>query len=315
MLFLSSLGGSKSSLESGSPAFLALIGPTAVGKTELSLSIAERLNGEIVSADSRQVYRELSIGTAKPSPNELLRVPHHFIDELSITESFSAGEFARRANDRINRIVQRGRVPIIVGGSTLYLQALIHGLSEVPPSDATIRQRMEERLNREGNESLFTELQSVDPTSATKLDPTKTQRVIRALEVYMASGRPLSAYHRVLCIPPYRYDVRVLVRDRAILYERINKRVDLMLEMGLVDEVRGLHAMGHENSPLLLRTIGYREVIDYLEGSISKEEMVRLIKRNTRRYAKRQLTWFRRYDPEKWVYLDQPDTPPALLKL
>jgi len=274
---------------------LMLAGPTAVGKTSRSLAIAERLNAEIISADSRQVYRPLTIGTAKPEPHELARVPHHFINELDLGAPFSAGLFAREAYARIRQIRARGRVPMVVGGSPLYLHALQHGLASVPPVAPTIRESLEARLEAEGADVLFHELTQFDPAFAKTLDPTKTQRLIRGLEVYYGTGRPLSAFHAEQQAPPFSFTVVVLNRERKVLYERIERRVDQMLEIGLLDEVRTLLDDGTDPHDNALQTIGYQEPIAYFRGDIDYREMVRLIKRNTRRYAKRQVTWFRRF--------------------
>ena len=283
------------------PPFPVLTGPTAAGKTDLSLRLAQALDAEIVSADSRQVYRELTIGTAKPEADVLAQVRHHFIDELDLGEPFSAGQFAQEAEARIREILERGRLPLVVGGSALYLQALIYGLADVPPVPPAMRTSVEARLACEGAEALYRELKHVDPASARTMDATKTQRLVRALEVYHGTGRPLSFYHQRQKPPPFRYRVYVLHRDRAELYARINRRVDLMLEAGLLDEVRGLLRRGADPAANPLRTIGYQETIAFLQGTISHEEMVRLIKRNTRRYAKRQLTWFRRLPDAEWI--------------
>ncbi|RMH56571.1 MAG: tRNA (adenosine(37)-N6)-dimethylallyltransferase MiaA [Bacteroidetes bacterium] len=280
---------------------LILAGPTAVGKTELSLQLAEHTSAEIVSADSRQVYRRMDIGTAKPTEVERARVPHHFIDELDLDEPFSAGRFAEAAWERIREIHARGRATLVVGGSTLYLYALQHGLAKIPTVSAGTRATIEERLSREGADALYRELQSVDPEAAATMDPTKTQRLVRALEVFHETGQPISSFQRQAVRPPFAFRTVVLTRDRHVLYERINRRVDLMLEAGLLDEVAGLLEAGFEPSLNPLRTIGYKEPIRYLQGEISREEMVRLIKRNTRRYAKRQLTWFRRLSDVWWV--------------
>ena len=284
--------------------FPILTGPTAVGKTALSLALAERLNAEIISADSRQVYRELTIGTAKPEPEELARVRHHFIDELDLGMPFSAGAFAAQANERIREILSRGRLPLIVGGSTLYLHALQFGLADVPPVDPDLRQRLETRLAEEGADVLYDELRRIDPASAGTLDPTKSSRLVRALEVYHGTGRPLSAYHAEQEPPPFTFAVTVLNRERKMLYARINQRVDQMLERGLLDEIRGLLERGVDPSLNALRTIGYQEPIAYLRGEIDYQEMVRLVKRNSRRYAKRQLTWMRRYPAFRWLPSD-----------
>lgn len=280
---------------------LIITGPTAVGKTELSLQLAERAGAEIVSADSRQVYRGLDIGTAKPTDDELARVRHHFISELELGQPFSAGQFQEAAYARIKRILARGAVPIVVGGSTLYIHALKHGLADVPHVPPGIRSSIEERLKSEGAEALYNELQQIDPKAAASMDSTKTQRLIRALEVYEATGKPLTWYYEDQPEPPYAFRTVVLNRDRKMLYARINARVDEMLDAGLVDEVASLLANGIDAQLNPLRTIGYQEPIRYLGGEISYHEMVRLIKRNSRRYAKRQLTWFRR-DPENvWL--------------
>lgn len=291
----------------------AILGPTAVGKTELSLTLAEQLDAEIISADSRQIYRPLTIGTAKPSPEELARVPHHFIDELELDEPFSAGRFAEAANARITEIIGRGRVPLIVGGSTLYLEALLHGLAEVPPTTEATRRRLMARLKVEGPERLFEELVSLDPSSAATMDPTKSQRIVRALEVYMDTGKPLSFYHEHKPRPPYRFTPVVLTRPRAELYDRINRRVDAMLASGLLDENRGLLAAGYAPDVNTLRTIGYREPIAYLQGGLEYEEMVRRLKQNSRRYAKRQLTWFRRRPEYRWIDLSVAGAEKAML--
>ncbi|MEM8558981.1 MAG: tRNA (adenosine(37)-N6)-dimethylallyltransferase MiaA [Bacteroidota bacterium] len=289
---------------------LAIIGPTAVGKTGVSLDLAERLATrkgrpvEIVSADSRQVYRELTIGTAKPTPAELDRAPHHFIDEKSVTEVFSAGRFAEEAETRIADIFAREAIPVIVGGSTLYIEALVHGIADIPPTTEATRTLLTERLRREGAGILFEELRKRDPETARTMDATKTQRIVRALEVLTDTGTPLSRWHQHPTTPRFAYDVVVLDRPREQLYERIERRVDHMLAAGLLDEMRGLIERGVSPTLSAMHTIGYREPVAYLRGEIDAEEMVRLLKRNTRRYAKRQRTWFRRRDSYAWLDLD-----------
>lgn len=282
------------------PPFFILTGPTAVGKTALSLDLADRLGAEIISADSRQVYQRLTIGTAKPTATERARARHHFIDELELDEPFSAGRFAEEANRRIADILERGKVPLVVGGSTLYLYALQFGLADIPDVDPAYRREVEARLNAEGAETLYRELERIDPRAAATLDATKTQRLVRALEVYEATGRPLSSFQDETPVPPYRYRTIVLHRTRAELYSRINARVDEMLQAGLLDEVRAVLDAGYRPTINALRTIGYREPIAYLRGRIDYDEMVRTLKRNTRRYAKRQLTWFRRFESFEW---------------
>ena len=280
---------------------LALVGPTAVGKTSLALRISEQTDIEIISADSRQIYRELTIGTAKPTADELRRVPHHFVNELDLPDPYSAGRFARDGYKRIRDVLDKGCKPIVVGGSTLYIQALVHGLAPIPAVSAEVRKAVEGRLSEEGNEALFRELEQVDPVSANGLDSTKTQRLVRALEVYYETGCPLSSFFSQQDPPPYSFDVRVLTMDRSRLYERINERVDVMLNEGLLGEVESLVAAGFDRYTPALKTIGYQEPLAFLAGEITEEEMVRLIKRNSRRYAKRQFTWFRRYNEEHWL--------------
>ena len=284
--------------------FIILTGPTAAGKTALSLAIADTLNAEIISIDSRQIYKELNIGTAKPSPNEIDRIPHHFISERSIHDPVSAGKYATLVEQRIQSILDRGKIPIIVGGSTLYIHALQHGLANIPEVPSHFREGLVDRLNKEGSLSLYEELSIIDPDAAKTMDATKSQRIIRALEVFYATGNPLSFYHKNKSRPAYMYKTFVLHRQREQLYDRINKRVDVMLAEGLVEEVKVLIRDPVIAKLPVMRTIGYMEVIEYLQGTCDYTEMVRLIKRNTRRYAKRQLTWFRRFEDYCWIDLD-----------
>jgi tRNA dimethylallyltransferase len=289
-----------------------LIGPTAVGKTTVSLEVAQCLNGEIVSADSRQVYQLLDIGTAKPSAAQLAAIPHHFVGELKPDESFSAGQFARAAESRIGEIQARGRMPLVVGGSTLYTDALVRGFSEIPDVDPDVRNELNLRLLDEGPGRLYIELQAVDPVSAATMDESKSQRIVRALEIYHGTGTPLSEFHASRQPSAFSYSGVILTRPRADLYARIDARVDEMLLQGLVAEVEGILASGISSTANALRTIGYREVIAHLNGEIDYPEMVRLIKRNSRRYAKRQITWFNRY--ESFQRIDTRETVDTILE-
>ena len=286
-------------------AYWMLAGPTAVGKSEFAIALAEKIGGEVVSADSRQIYKDLNIGTAKPTPEERARVRHHFIDELSLDTRYSAGRFQVDANRRIGEIIARDRLPIVVGGSTLYLHALKHGLAEIPTVSDEVLIDVQMEFNRGGSGALFSELERVDPRSAAQLDPTKTQRLIRSVAVHRETGRPLSAFHEIQEPPPYTFQMIVLYRERTELYRRINQRVDDMIAQGLLDEVRTILARGYDPAINPLRTIGYQEPIRYLRGEIAEHEMVRLIKRNSRRYAKRQLTWFRRDGSNMWIDASQ----------
>ncbi len=281
-------------------------GPTAVGKTAVSIDVARQLGAEILSADARQVYRRLTIGTAKPSLTEQATVRHHFIDEIDPHERFSAGQFGSAAEARIKEILERGSVPLIVGGSTLYLEALVHGFSDIPAVEPEIRIELNERIEKEGAPALFAELQDIDSASAATMDATKSQRIVRALEIYYGTGTPLSEFHASRTAPAYRYRGVIISRPRVELYARIDARVELMLAEGLVSEVRTLLDEGADPNWNALRTIGYREVVAYLHGEIPYDEMTRLIKRNSRRYAKRQITWFKRYDFFVTVSADAP---------
>ena len=281
-----------------------IVGPTGVGKTDLSLVLAEDFGCEIVSADSRQIYRELTIGTAKPSPRDLQRAPHHFINELTLDQEFSAGRFADEADARIKQILARNRWPLVVGGSTLYISALQKGLGNVPRVDPSVRKGISKRLTREGADALYRELEEVDPQAAATMDATKTQRLVRALEVIEATGKPISSFQKQQHTPRFSYRTVVLYRERAELYARINERTDLMLEAGLLAEVQSVLDAGFDPSLNALRTIGYREAIAHLKGDIDVGTMRDLIAQNTRRYAKRQLTWFRRFPEYDWLPAD-----------
>jgi len=281
---------------------LALVGPTAVGKTELGIALAEALGGEVISADSRQVYRYMDIGTAKPTPEQRAKVPHHMIDVVLPDQYFSAGEYARLAAEAIQDVARRGKVPIVVGGSGLYLSALFDGLFEERARNPALRQALRERAQREGPEALHLELRKVDPEAAARIHPHDLQRIVRALEVYRTTGRPISAWQKERR-PPLKAQVTWVGLDmeRSELYRRIDLRVEEMVERGLVDEVRTLIGMGYGPELPALRTVGYKEVFPYLEGKRGLEETIAQIKRNTHSYARRQLIWFRRDPRIKWL--------------
>ncbi len=285
---------------------LIIVGPTAVGKTALSLSVAEALGGEIVSADSRQVYKYMDIGTAKPSREEMSRVKHHFIDIRQPDQYYSAGEYGREARVRIAALHDKGIMPVVVGGSGFYIQALVDGLFAPKISDPDIKQRWRDKVREMGQDAVFRYLKQVDPASAERLHPNDTQRVVRALEVYELSGQPISDFKKGGETPADFVPVFIgLNRDREELYKRIEKRVDVMLKSGLVDEVKGLRDRGWGPELNALKTVGYQEVYDYFNGNLTVSEMGERIKINSRRYAKRQLTWFRRDRRVLWIELDQ----------
>lgn len=287
---------------------LAIVGPTGVGKTALSELIAEQSPTDVVSADSRQVYRELSIGTATPSLEMRKRIPHHFVQEKSLGEPWTAGRFAHEATERIHSILERGARPLVVGGSTLYLEALLFGLADVPAGDPAIRKALTRiAAQPSGAIRLYEELLQVDPEAASRLDATKTQRLVRALEIVRTTGRTWSSYLVERSEPAFSFSILVLNRSRESLYTRINDRVDRMLNAGLLEENMRLISEGYALDTNPLRTIGYQEPLAYLRGQLDYETMVETLKRNTRRYAKRQLTWFRRWEQAQWINLDESD--------
>jgi tRNA dimethylallyltransferase len=289
------------------PVLLTLAGPTAVGKTALSVALAQQLGTEIISADSRQFFRELSIGTAKPTPEEMQDVPHHFIDSHSITQEYSAGRFAADAEVVLTELFQRLPVVILTGGSGLYLQALTDGLDELPAVDPAVRQGLQHELQTQGLPPLVAELAATDPVAYQRIDLQNHQRVLRALEITRGTGRPFSSYHAgpaavaaTAAARPFRVVKVALSRPREVLYERINQRVEAMLTAGLLTEVEGLVPYRHHQA---LQTVGYQEIFGYLDGAYDYAEAVRLLQRNTRHYAKRQLTWLRRDMAYQWVDL------------
>lgn len=278
-----------------------IAGPTAVGKTALSVALARELDAEIVSADSRQIYAPFRIGTARPTAEEMQGVPHHLMGELPLEAPYSAGRFADRARKIIPNVQSRGKRVVVVGGSTLYVHALIEGLSDIPAVDDDIRVTLNKELEERGVEALHNELVHVDPAFAKTLDPSKSQRILRGLEVHRGTGKPLSHFHTPPPLPGQDYRLFVLHMDRTALYERIDSRVDLMLEAGLMEELKAAWETAPDPDLNAWRTIGYQELIPWMQGDRSFEEAVRLLKRNSRRYAKRQLTWYKRYSDAIWL--------------
>lgn len=282
---------------------LAIVGPTASGKSALAVAVAERLGTEIVSADSMQFYRGMEIGTAAPTAAELARVRHHFVGFLRPDEEFSAGAYEVAARDVVAGLNGRGKTAVVVGGSGLYVSALIDGLFPGPGKDETVRARLQAEAEEAGVGELYARLESVDPDYARTINPNDLRRIVRALEVFELTGRPLSALHR-----EHRESERPIESVQAglnyareELYARIDARVDQMLEQGLVEEVKRLTDEGYAAEIERLRSLGYREIAAYLRGETSLEESVELMKRNTRRYAKRQLTWFRGDSRVQWL--------------
>ncbi len=282
-----------------SPKTLIIIaGPTAVGKTDLCVKLAKLLNTEVVSADSRQFYRELAIGTAKPTLEEMDGVKHHFINSHSIQDYYSVGDFERDCLAVLSEIFKRKDVAILTGGSGMFIKIITEGIDEMPEADLEIRQNLAQRLENEGLEVLANELKSLDPIYYQQVDIQNTQRVLRALEVCMATGQPFSSFRKnQKVVRPFKMIKIGLERPREELYARIDKRMDIMLTNGLEAEAKLVMDFREHYA---LRTVGYREIYEHLDGEYNREEMVRLLKRNSRRYAKRQMTWFKNQDEFQW---------------
>ncbi len=277
---------------------VVLAGPTAVGKTACGIEIARHFGTEIISADSRQVYRETKIGTAIPSPEELEAVPHHFIQSVSLTESYNAGKYEQQVLSRLKVLFGKYDVILLVGGSGLYIDAVCTGIDELPSTDPELRKSLLKRFETEGLEPLTLELLKIDPVSFHKVDLKNHMRVLKALEVSIQTGKPYSSFlmgtHKKR---PFNIVRIALDMDREILYERINHRVENMMESGLLDEVEQLHHLREYGA---MKTVGYRELFTYIDGTCSLAEAVDLIKRNTRKFARKQLTWFRKADLYQW---------------
>lgn len=281
-----------------------LTGPTAVGKTELSVALAKVIGGEIISADSMQVYRHMDIGSAKVTREEMAGVPHHLIDVLEPTEEFNVVLFQRMAAQAAKEICSRSHIPILVGGTGFYIQALLYDIDFTEnDEDTALRRSLEELAGREGPGALYERLREVDPESCESIHAHNIKRVIRAIEFFEKTGKKISAHNQEQRqnVSPYRFAYFVLNDDRETVYRRIDARVDLMMEKGLVEEVRALRAMGCRRGMVSMQGLGYKEILSYLEGEISLEEAVSQIKRDTRHFAKRQLTWFKREKEVIWV--------------
>jgi len=279
---------------------LVITGPTASGKSSLAHELARRMQGEIISADSRQIYRQLDIGTAKPSRDMQEEIPYHLLDICDIGQEFTAWDFIQQAQSCIQDIRSRGRQPIIAGGTTLYIQGLLQGFTNLPAADPAFRARLEEEIRTEGPEPLYRRLEQLDPQQAATLDPSKTQRLIRSLEIIERSGKTVTELmqQQEKEKPGFNMHPVALSLPRGILYKRINERTDSMIEQGLIEEAKNLHEQFGER--LLqgerinaLETVGYSELFDYFNGTVSLDEAIALIKQHTRNYAKRQLTFLR----------------------
>ncbi len=295
---------------------LAVVGPTASGKTALGIALAQRFGGEIISADSMQIYEGLDIATAKPSPEEMQGVPHHLISVIPRDRSFSVAEYAELAKEKIAEVADRGKLPILVGGTGLYVDSLLSGMQFTDEgNDPVLREKLYERAKREGKEALHAQLLSLDPEAAASIHPNNLVRVVRALEVCLSSGRKFSEIKAENAAAPSPYDALLIgldYEDREVLYDRINRRVFKMLEMGLLDEARAVWEAGDFGTAA--NAIGCKELKDFFENRASLESCIEKIQQESRRYAKRQLTWFRRNDQIQWLILGKNDEVQEIFK-
>ncbi|PHR95916.1 MAG: tRNA (adenosine(37)-N6)-dimethylallyltransferase MiaA [Leeuwenhoekiella sp.] len=283
---------------------LAVVGPTAIGKTALGIKLAHHFNTEIISADSRQFFKEMNIGTAVPTSDELKAAPHHFIQDISITDTYNVGLFEAEALSKLDQIFKTKSIAVMVGGSGLYVDAVISGLDDFPDVADEIRVSLKEKLEQEGIISLQEELKICDPDHYESMDINNPQRLIRALEICRGTGKPYSSFTAQKRVKRNFQSLKIgLTADRKLIYDRINKRVDLMVENGLIEEAQSLYPQRHLNA---LQTVGYRELFAHFEGEYDLEQAISEIKKNTRRFAKRQLTWYRRDDSILWFEHNTP---------
>ena len=296
---------------------ICIAGPTASGKTALAATLAKELNGEVVSCDSMQVYKHMDIGTAKPTLEEMQGIPHHMIDVAEPREDFSVSRYCEMAAPIVDDIISRGKTAVIAGGTGLYMDALIRGNAFAPFPATGVRERLEAQADAEGMEAMLSRLRAVDPDAARRLHLSDRKRILRALEVYLETGETITEHNRKTQAVPPRYSPLWLGLDfarRGELYRRIDLRVSLMLEQGLVEEIRGLLADGIPEKATAMQAIGYKEFVDALDGRCTIEEAADLVRQSSRRYAKRQLTWFRRNKAIHWLIRDTGDTGREILE-
>ena len=294
-----------------------LTGPTAVGKTALSIRLAKAIGGEIISADSMQVYQKMNIGTAKIKTDEMEGIPHYLVDVLDPAEEFHVARFQKMAKEALQNIYEKGKIPLVVGGTGFYIQSLLYDIDfEEEEQDMEYREMLWKMSKEKGNVALHQLLSQKDPVSAKKIHPNNVKRVIRALEFYRLNGYPISEHNEKESKKesPYRFAYFVLNQDRKKLYERIDRRVDLMMEAGLLKEVEDLKEEGYGNSLVAMQGIGYKEIYEYLEGSLTLDQAVDLIKKDTRHFAKRQLTWFGREKDVIMIQKEQFETEEKILQ-
>lgn len=292
------------------PKIIVIVGPTGAGKTTFAINLARRFNGEIVGADSMQIYRGMDIGTAKPTPAEQVAAPHHMIDIVDPDQDFDAAAYADMAGGIIRETIARGRTVLVVGGTGFYLKALIHGLFEKGPSDPAVRRRLKREAESQGAAVLARRLQMIDSTAAARIHPNDTYRIIRALEVYEVTGEPLTVFHQRHGFREQRFNTLEfgLSWPRPVLYERIDRRVDAMMAQGFLEEVKQLMDRGYGRDLKSMQSLGYRHLAGVLSGDIRLAEAVAILKRDHRRYAKRQLTWFGARRSVHWLNPDQTES-------
>lgn len=289
------------------PLVAVVVGPTASGKTSLGIEIAKHFDGEIVSADSMQIYKNMDIATAMPTKSEQQQVRHHLISFLEVTQGFSVASYKEKAINAIDDIISRGKLPVVVGGTGLYIDTLINNTEFLDYDKSDIREKLSQRADREGIESLYDELKRIDPSASEKIHLNDTKRIIRALEVYYSTGQTISRQCELSHINESKYRfvlIGLTAENRQLLYDRINLRVDLMLEQGLISEAENFFSLGADTAK---QAIGYKELKPYLDGLVSLSQATEKLKMETRRYAKRQLTWFRRNENINWLYIDSSD--------
>ena len=285
------------------PKVIVICGPTASGKTALSIELAKKINGEIVSCDSMQIYKDMDIGTAKPTIEEMQGIKHYMLDFVSPDERYSVADYKKQAKQAIREIIEKGKVPIVVGGTGLYVDSLIYELEyQDIEFDEKYRKQLEERSKKEGLEVLYNEAKKIDPEAITKISPNDKKRILRILEIYNATGKNKTEQEKESRKNEVEFDYKVyaISWDREKLYDRINQRVDIMIDQGLIEEVQKIYSK-YNKFPTAMQGLGYKEVLEYLEGKCNKQEMIDKIKQETRRYAKRQLTWFRKNKQTIWL--------------
>ena len=285
------------------PKVIVICGPTASGKTALSIELAKKINGEIISSDSMQIYKDMDIGTAKPSKEEMQGIKHYLLDFVEPSQRYSVAEFKKDAENAIEEILAKGKTPIVVGGTGLYVDSLIYGIEyQDIQLDEKYRQELEDRVIKEGLDKLYKEAQKIDSQAMEKINPNDKKRILRVLEIYKATGKNKTEQENESRKNGVKYNYKVFAinLDREVLYERINKRVDIMIEQGLIQEVEKL-LKKYEEFPTAMQGLGYKEVVEYLQGITSKEEMIDKLKMETRRYAKRQITWFKKNKQTIWI--------------